>query len=653
MKKKTIFAAMLCSVALFSGCGAKNGADGAQTVVDTVAESNVSAGTGAAAESDTSTPLADGIYTAEFTTDSSMFHVNEAHEGKGTLTVKNGEMTIHISLGSKKILNLYPGLAKDAAKEDAGLLMPTEDTVTYSDGMTEEVYGFDVPVPYLDEEFDLALIGTKGKWYDHKVSVSAPVPLEAGAQIEDVQLQKERTGMPQDGTYSMDITFEGGSGKAEILSPVTVTVADGKATAIVEWSSPNYDYMIVDGEKYFPINTEGNSVFEIPVLVFDEPMVVIGDTVAMSKPHEIEYTLTFHTISENALIYERSMELQYAENFTVDYYEDGYTLLTTTMDGMQFFIVPEGKEALPDMDKAIKGSQSTGNKTVILQRPVEDIYLVASSVMDMFSELDGLDAIAFSGQKEDGWYIEAAAQAMAQGRILYAGKYNKPDYELLVSGNCKLAIENRMISHAPEVVEKMADFDIPVMTDYSSYESHPLGRVEWVKFYGALLGKEEEAEKIFTKQTEILERVSAEEKTDKTVAFFFITANGLAQVRQSSDYVPKMIELAGGNYIFKQIGDSETKRSTINMQIEEFYAGAKDADFLIYNSSIDGGVASLKELLDKCGLLTDFKAVKEGNVWCTTNDMYQQSLSIGYLIEDMHEMLQGKKNKMHYLIPLK
>ncbi|MCM1144620.1 MAG: ABC transporter substrate-binding protein [Blautia sp.] len=271
----------------------------------------------------------------------------------------------------------------------------------------------------------------------------------------------------------------------------------------------------------------------------------------------------------------------------------------------------------------------------------------------MFSELDGLDAIAFSGQKEDGWYIEAAVQAMAQGRILYAGKYNKPDYELLVSGNCKLAIENRMISHAPEVVEKMADFDIPVMTDYSSYESHPLGRVEWVKFYGALLGKEEEAEKIFTRQTEILEKVSVDEKTDKTVAFFFITANGLAQVRQSSDYVPKMIELAGGNYIFKQIGDSETKRSTINMQIEEFYAGAKDADFLIYNSSIDGGVASLKELLDKCGLLRDFKAVKEGNVWCTTNDMYQQSLSIGYLIEDMHEMLQGKKNKMHYLIPLK
>ena len=196
-------------------------------------------------------------------------------------------MTIHITLISKKILNLYPGLADDAAKEGAELLLPTEDTVTYNDGMTEEVYGFDVPVPALETEFDLALIGTKGKWYDHKVSVSNPVPLEDDEQVKDaVSLE--------DGTYSMEITFEGGSGKAEILSPVTVTVADGKTTATVQWSSPNYDYMIVDGEKYLPINTEGNSIFEIPILIFDEPMDVIGDTVAMSKPHEIEYTLTFY-----------------------------------------------------------------------------------------------------------------------------------------------------------------------------------------------------------------------------------------------------------------------------------------------------------------------------------------------------------------------
>ncbi|MBD5453513.1 MAG: cobalt chelatase [Lachnospiraceae bacterium] len=235
-----------------------------------------------------SAELPDGIYTAEFTTDSSMFRVNEACDGKGTLTVENGEMTIHISLGSKKILNLYSGLAEDAAKEGVELLLPTEDTVTYSDGMTEEVYGFDVPVPYLDAEFDLALIGTKGKWYDHKVSVSNPVPLENDEQVRDAVSLEE-------GTYNMEITFAGGSGKAEILSPVAVTLEDGKVTATVQWNSPNYDYMIVNGEKYLPVNTEGDSVFEIPVLIFDEPMAIIGDTVAMSKPHEVEYTLTFHS----------------------------------------------------------------------------------------------------------------------------------------------------------------------------------------------------------------------------------------------------------------------------------------------------------------------------------------------------------------------
>lgn len=342
------------------------------------------------------------------------------------------------------------------------------------------------------------------------------------------------------------------------------------------------------------------------------------------------------------LVYERSMELQYAENFKIDYYEGGYTLLTITMDGTRFLIVPENGDVPQTLDK----------KIVALRNPVKNIYLVASSAMDIFSELDGLDSIAFSGQKEDGWFIEAAREKMHKGDILYAGKYSKPDYELLVSNHCALAIENMMISHAPEVVENLENFGIPVMTDYSSYESHPLGRVEWVKFYGALLGKEEEAERIFTDQAAIFERVSTTERTDKTVAFFFITSNGMVQVRQSSDYVPKMIELAGGSYIFQNSGDPETKRSAVNMQVEDFYAGAKDADFLIYNSSIDGGISSVGELLDKCGLLADFKAVANGNVWCTTNDMYQQSLAIGYFMEDIHAMIQGEHDDMHYLYHL-
>ncbi len=342
------------------------------------------------------------------------------------------------------------------------------------------------------------------------------------------------------------------------------------------------------------------------------------------------------------LVYEGSIELQYAENFRVDFYKGGYTLLTVTMDGTQFLIVPENGEVPQAIDKEI----------VVLRRPVKDIYLVASSVMDIFSGLGGLDFIAFSGQMEDGWFIEAAREEMHKGNILYAGKYSKPDYELLVSNNCALAIENMMVSHSPEVIENLENFGIPVMIDYSSYEPHPLGRVEWVKFYGALIGKEAEAERIFAEQAAMLEDVSASKGTGKTVAFFFITSNGMVQVRQPSDYVPKMIELAGGNYIFENLGGSETKRSTMNMQIEEFYASAKDADYLIYNSSIDGGVSSVEELLDKCGLLADFKAVKDGNVWCTTNDMYQQSLATGYIIEDIHAMIQGENDNMHYLYHL-
>lgn len=347
------------------------------------------------------------------------------------------------------------------------------------------------------------------------------------------------------------------------------------------------------------------------------------------------------TDTAEGLVYEGSMELQYAQNFAIDYYKGGYKLLTIT-DGTEILVVPEGKEIPKGLNE----------ETIVMRQPVENLYLVASAVMDMFDALDAVDAVRFSGQQEDGWYVEAARNAMRAGEMIYAGKYNKPDYEMLVSEGASLAIENMMISHSPEVVEMLRDFGIEVMIEYSSYESHPLGRVEWIKFFGALVGKEEEAERAFKEQAAILDRVAADEKTDKTVAFFFITSNGLVQVRRSSDYVPKMIELAGGSYVPGDLGDEESNRSTMNMQIEEFYDRAKEADYIIYNSSIDGGIASIEELLDKCAVLEDFKAVKEGRVWCTTNDMYQQSMSIGYLIEDIHAMLQGEED-MRYLFRLR
>ena len=264
------------ALSLLAGCGASSTASSAVSS----AASSEAASTAASSAAETAA-LPDGVYTADFETDSSMFHANEACDGKGTLTVENGEMTFHVSLASKKIVNLYPGKAADAEANESDWLQPTTDTVTYSDGTSEEVYGFDIPVSALDTDFDLAILGTKGKWYDHVVSVRNAVEKAADAEV------------PADGSYTCEVTLEGGSGRATVESPAALTVADGKMTATLVWSSPNYDYMIVDGKKYLPTNTEGNSTFEIPVSALDTALTVTADTVAMSTPHEIEYTLTF------------------------------------------------------------------------------------------------------------------------------------------------------------------------------------------------------------------------------------------------------------------------------------------------------------------------------------------------------------------------
>ena len=318
--------------------------------------------------------------------------------------------------------------------------------------------------------------------------------------------------------------------------------------------------------------------------------------------------------SQTELVKTGSMELQYAENFTVDYYEDGYKMLTTLPDSQRYLLVPEGQPVPQGLDEDVS----------ILQEPLQNIYLVASGVMDMFASLGAVDQIRFSGQKQENWYIQKAQDAMAAGDMIYAGKYSKPDYELLVSEGCDLAIENRMITHSPEVVEMLQSFDIPVMIEYSSYEQHPLGKVEWVKFFGALTGKEAKAEEAFAEQTEILEEVESGEKTGRTIAFFYVTSNGLIQVRQSTDYIPKLIELAGGRYIFENLEDSGSGRSTLNMQVEDFYAGAKDADILIHNSSIDG-VFTVDRLIDNAMSPRKIsKRYRREQVW-HHNSMYQQS----------------------------
>lgn len=341
--------------------------------------------------------------------------------------------------------------------------------------------------------------------------------------------------------------------------------------------------------------------------------------------------------------------LSYAEQFVMDRYPQGYVLITVAGRD-RFLVTPEGLRApggLPE-DVTVIGQQA------------DRVYLAASAVMDMFRALDMLSAVRLSGTEADGWCMEEVRTAMESGDILYAGKYSAPDYELLLSEGCDLAVENLMIDHSPEVREKLESFGIPVLVDYSSYESHPLGRVEWVKLYGVLLGREREAEAAFAEQEKILREIEAEtavsgdgaaQAEPPTVAFFYLTTNGAANVRKSSDYIPKMIGLAGGRYVFDDLGEADSHSSSITMQIEEFYETAKEADYLIYNSTIDGELATVDELVDKCGLLQDFRAVREGHVYCTTKNLYQESMSIGVMIEDMHRMLGGEDD-MRYLYRL-
>lgn len=319
------------------------------------------------------------------------------------------------------------------------------------------------------------------------------------------------------------------------------------------------------------------------------------------------------------------MELLYAEQFSVDRYENGISLVTVG-DGEKYLLVPENETV-----------ETSGDITVITT-PADNIYLAASSAMDLFFGIGADDRIFAASTLERDWSLPYVKQAMSDEDILYAGKYSAPDYELILSEGCGIAIESTMIYHKPEVKEQLERFGIPVFVERSSYESHPLGRLEWVKLYGLMTGKEEEAEKLFSEQSELLQSVSQNGSAGKTAAFFYISQKGSAVVRKPDDYVSKMIQLAGGEYIFTSddLNTEENAQSTTDMQFEAFYAAAKDADVLIYSSTIDGGIDDISALLEKNSLFADFKAVKSGNVWCTDKNMFQQTTAAAEIISDLN-----------------
>ena len=330
------------------------------------------------------------------------------------------------------------------------------------------------------------------------------------------------------------------------------------------------------------------------------------------------------------LTVESSYPLQYAKQFTVDECTGGYELITIA--DSQYLVVPQGAAVPEDLPQG----------TTVLQQPIENIYLVSTSAMDPIISLGALDSIALSGTKADGWYLPEAKAAMQAGQIAYAGKYSAPDYETILASGCGLAIENTMIYHTPEVKEQLEKFGVPVLVERSSYESGPLARMEWLKLYGILLNKTEMAEEVFRQKVEQVAPILEQENTGKTVAFFSITTNNLITVRRTSDYVAQMVGMAGGVYIFDDLEGETSAQSTIKLPLETFYARARDADVLIYNSTIDGELDSLDALLAKSPLLADFRAVQTGNVWCITKNFYQESLALGDLILDVHAVLNDK-----------
>jgi len=339
------------------------------------------------------------------------------------------------------------------------------------------------------------------------------------------------------------------------------------------------------------------------------------------------------------LTYVSAMEKRYAVQFDVYYYEGGYKYLAIG-DGNDYLIVPEGKDAPQGLDSSVK----------VLRQPLDRIYLAATAGMSLFDAMDSLDVIALTSLNAPDWTVENAAAAMERGEILFGGKYSEPDYELLMDADVDLAIENTMILHSPKVIDMIERLGVPVFIEYSSYEPHPLGRTEWIKLFGAMIDREEQAEAVFNEKVKIMDKIESFPNTGKTVAVFLIDTSGKAQVRSSDDYISRIIEIAGGRNAFSYVTVEDSGRTNVNMTMEEFYATAVDVDYLIYNASgYSGGVDSLEKLLEKSELLADCKAVKEGNIWWIGGETYQRADKLSDLIADVHRMLTGEAGEMTFL----
>ncbi len=544
----------------------------------------------------------------------------------------------------------------------------------------EGKYTFNVDVAALDEELTIAAWGQRrDRWYPHTITFFSP---EEGAQpmaaSEGGEGSSNSTSTAAAATPTADdqiaVSLEGGTGKATILSPVALSTEDGQTYAHFVWTSSNYDLMVVDGIEYRPVSLEPGSTFVIPIEPDQHDLEIQAQTTAMSEPHLINYTVHFgvepssstagmaadagtataadasaaqianfrNTDLGNGWQPTGEIKLDYARCFSLDAYEDG-SVLACISNGGRYLIVPENAEV----------PEGLASDIVVLKQPISDVYLVASDTGCLVDALNVVDKITVSGIKAEDWHVESIRAAMDADSIVYGGKYNMPDYEMLLGKGVRLAIESTMINHTPDVREKLIELGIPVLTEMSSYEDEPLGRAEWVKLYGALFNKSDLANEKFAEQVKIVDSIESK-ATGKTVAFFYINSNGNAVIRRPGDYTSTMIEQAGGNYIFDSLAaeadpDDMSNMSSMTLEMEKFFATAKDADIVIYNASIDNSVNSIDDLIKKNEMLGKFKAVQDGQVWKTEQNVYQQMMNTGDIIADFNKVFNDDADALTYL----
>ncbi len=496
-----------------------------------------------------------------------------------------------------------------------------------------------------------------------RIEITCPLVTvtEGEAEAEIVFSSSHYTRVVIENTEYLPVNASDDNERSHFWIPVQLD-EDMEITATTTAMSEPHDITYIIHISLTEQQTEGTESEDSDIEVSDAG---VSDSQASdSEAADVAYASDFDPESIPELSYISEKEIQYAETFSVYEYEDGYRIIDVA-DSACYLVVPEGLDVPNELPENV----------TVLQQPLDTVYLAATSVMSLYNAIGSLDDVKYTGTDVSGWYIDAPKEALESGAMIYAGKYSAPDYELLVSGGVNLAIESTMILHAPEVKEKLEDLGIPVFIDTSSKESHPLGRTEWIRIYGILAGEEEKADACFAEEAAKIEAIIGTDSADArinsmdskagddaadsddqnsntgdahmdlekspVIAFFSLSSDGTVSVRRSGDYIANMITMAGGEYLSFDSEEDTSSGATVSVSMEAFYAAAKDADILIYNSAIESALTSADELLTKDALFADFRAVQEGQVWQVKKSLYQSTDCVGELILDLSDMLAG------------